>query len=164
MGNDSIANAVGQGPVVTIESAGREYRLAPLRMKDMGLVEQFCKDQHRRDVMETIREAGDMLTSQERIEMISQLSRELSGGLQEEEEEAQPSGWTWMDEVSSPSVIEYVIVLRLRKAHPELTEEEAADLITVEAINAVKEGWSTLLGLDAFRAEGEEQPGEAASG
>lgn len=160
--NDSIADAMGIGPTMIITSGGVDYELAPLRMEDMAAVEKFAKAQHRADILSLLREAGDLITPEERVGLIRELSGQVSGGVTEKKVEA---GWTWMDEMSSPAVITFVIVMRLRKANPEMTEEQAKDIITVDAIANVEEEMSTLLGLDAFgTAEGgEAEPGEAPS-
>jgi hypothetical protein len=166
---------MGQGPVTIIVGPGnKEYELAPLRMKDMGAIEQFCKAQHRKDGLDFIREAGDLLTTQERKQMIRDLGREISGVRKividvESDQTSEMTGsiddigWTWMDEMSSPAVIEHIIVMRLMKANLEMTIEQASDIVTVEAIAEMTEEMSALIGLDAFTTEGEE-PGEVQSG
>lgn len=161
--DDSIAYAMGQEPTVIIESKGTEYELAPLLMEDMGIIEKFAKAQHRQDALSFIREAGDLLSPQDKARMMKELSGDLSGGIAEEDEEAPERltpEWTWLHEMSSPAVISFVITIRLRKGYPEMSEDEAKEIITVDAIAAVKGEMSALLGLDAFATSGEEQEGE----
>lgn len=163
-GNDSVANAMGQGPVTVIEHGGKEYDLAPLLMKDMGIIEQEAKAQHRREVLSVIKEAGDLLDSKEKAQWLKTLAKDLSGGVSQDD--VDQGLWTWMDEMSSPALITFVITLRLRKTYPDMTQEEADSIVTVDAIAAVRGEMSSLLGLDAFvtRAEdGEATPGEAES-
>ena len=160
--DDSIAHAVGIEPTVIIESKGKEYELAPLLMEDMGVIEKFAKAQHRQEALIFIREAGDLLSPEDKARMLKELSGDLSGGIAEADEDILrlTPEWTWLDEMSSPAVISFVITLRLRKGYPEMTKEEAKNIITVDAVAAVRGEMSALLGLDAFASTGEEQEGE----
>jgi len=139
MENGNVAAATGQGPVTYIEVDGVEYELAPLQMKDLAAVEQHAKKVIRSEALATIREAGDLLTSKEKAAMVKDLSTESR---------------SWLDFLGSPTGIEYVIVIRLRKAHPEMTEEAARDLITVRALADVQAEMSELVGLEVFKSMG----------
>lgn len=167
--NDSVANANGQGPITIIEHGGKEYELAPLRLEDMGAVEKFAKAQHRSEVVALMREMGDLLTVKERSQMMGDL---VGNTTDETEPDSQATivdvvsnKWTWLDEMASPAVINFVIVLRLRKTYPDMTKEQATDIVTVQAIAECREEMSALLGLDAFTSgeDGEGEQGEAPS-
>lgn len=163
---DSIANANGQGPTTIMRSGGEDYILAPLRMEDMGLVEQFAKERHRKETMNLISDLGDLLAPEEKKEWLTTLKSELSGCLGLDAINA--GGWTWMSSIASPTVITYAVTLRLRKTYPEMTEEEAKDIITAKAIAEMEGTMGELLGLNAFgkvdSEDGEDSQGEAPSG
>ena len=132
---DSIAHAMGQEPTVIIESKGKEYELAPLLMEDMGVIEKFAKAQHRQEAMTFIREAGDLLSPQDKARMLKELAGDLSGGISDAEgdEGRLTPEWVWLNEMSSPAVISFVITLRLRKGYPQMSEEEASRLSKISA-------------------------------
>ena len=159
--DDSIARANGQGPITILKSGGKEYALAPLLMEDMGTVEKFARDRHRAqqkesraDTLELIREAGDLIDPEERSEWVQQLRRDVSDD----------GEWTWMDEMASPTVISFVITMRLQKTYPKMTQEEARSVITVSAIAEMSEEMAALIGLNAFIGDNEDEDGEAVTG
>jgi hypothetical protein len=139
-----VANAVGVGPVLTIEVGGKEYELAPLKMKDLAKVEKYAKKVRRAEALETIRQAGDLLTSEQVMELVKDLATEND---------------SWLEFIPTPAGIEYVIALRLSLSYPAMTEEELKELITVEAVSKVEAEMDELLGLDAFRAFAGESDG-----
>jgi hypothetical protein len=163
--NDSVANANGQGPVTIIEHEGEEYVLAPLLMEDLGKIEMFVKKQHRADILAVIREAGDLLSPKEKQQWL----RELAGDSVAQDEESEDAEaiikWTWMDEMVSPSVINFTLTLRLRKTYPQMKQEQANSIISAKAIADMTEEMTSLLGLDAFISDedGEATAGEAPS-
>jgi hypothetical protein len=135
-------------------------------MEDMGLVEQFAKERHRAEVLDFIRDAGDLLDSKEKAAQLRDLRKELSGTIGKDDLEA--GSWSWMMSITSPAVVTFAVVLRLRKTYPEMTEEEAKEIITAEAIGEMEGTMSELVGLDAYGStadeDGEEDQGEAQSG
>ncbi|MHC4808024.1 MAG: hypothetical protein ACYTBX_17430 [Planctomycetota bacterium] len=164
--NDSVANANGQGPGTIMRSGGKDYVLAPLRMEDLGDVERFAKEVHRQEILDLMKEAGELMDQEERTRWLKELKEDLSGTIskQDLEDTVEGTRWTWMSEVGSPIVISYAIKIRLRKTYPEMTDEQASDIITADAIADMKEEMGSLLGLDAFSSsaeDGEESQGEA---
>ncbi len=170
MGSDSVALANGQEPTTMLASDGKEYTLAPLLMEQLGEVEQFAKKEHRAEVKELIADLGDLLSAEEKATWLQQLRQETVGT--PSEEKLNDGAWTWMICVTSPKVVAFAVLLRLRKGHPELEEEEAKDLITAEAIAKMEGTMNELIGLDAYSSGivgddakgGEEDQGEAPSG
>ena len=164
MGSDSIANANGQGPITMLGSDGKEYTLAPLLMEQLGEVEQFAKKQHRDEVKELIADLGDLLSPEEKAKWLQQLRQETVGTPSEETLDA--GAWTWMVCVTSPKVVAFAVLLRLRKGHPELDEEDAKELITSKAIADMEGTMNELVGLDAYvsGSEDEAEDGEADQG
>ena len=167
MGSDSVASANGQGPTTIMTSGGKEYVLAPLRMEDLGLVEQFAKERHRKETTELIRELGDLLSPEEKAKWLKDLRKELAGTIGKDDLES--GSWSWMMSITSPAVVTFAVVLRLRKTYPEMTEDEAKDIITAEAIADMEGTMSALVGLDAYGStvageDGEQAQGEAESG
>lgn len=145
--NDSIANAVGKGPALILTVDGEDYILAPLKMEDMADVEIEAKGRHKADVLDTIRAAGDLLTSEQRLEMIKELSTEFG---------------PWEDFLATPSGAEYVLMISLRNSYPEMSVEKARSLMTVEAIAQILPQITALVGIDAFMGEvGAEGEGDA---
>lgn len=137
MNTDSVANAVGVGPVLTIEVDGKEYELAPLKMKNLAQVEKHAKSVIRKEALDTIRLAGDLLTSEQRFEAVKELSVETD---------------SWLDFIATPAGINYVMALRIRKSYPEMSAEEADNLITIKAFSDCEAEMDELLGLDVFKA------------
>ena len=170
MGSDSIAHANGQEPTTMLASDGKEYTLAPLLMEQLGEVEQFAKKEHRVESLALMADFGDLLTTEEKSKWLQDLKQELVGTPSENKLNA--GSWTWMVCVTSPKVVAFAGLLRLRKGHPELEEEEAKNLITAEAIAKMEGTMNELIGLDAYSSGivgddakgGEEDQGEASSG
>lgn len=162
--SDSIANANGQGPVTIMRSGGKEYILASLRMEDLGEVEQFAKELHRKETTKLIRDLGDLLSPEEKSQWLKDLRRELAGTIGKEDLDT--GSWSWMMSIASPAVVAFAVVLRLRKTYPEMTEDEAKDIITAEAIANMEGDMSELVGLDAYGSpsDKEEAQGGAPSG
>lgn len=160
--NDSVANANGQGPGTVMRSGGKDYVLAPLRMEDLGDVEIFAKEIHRKEIIGLMNEAGDLLEPEERTRWLIELKAELSGTISQSnlEDSLAGTGWTWMSAVGSPIVITHAIKIRLRKTYPDMSDEQASDIITADAIADMKEEMSSLLGLDAFTTNAEDGEGE----
>jgi hypothetical protein len=145
-----------------MRSGEKDYVLAPLRMEDLGEIEKFAKAQHREEILSLMRESGDLLEPEVRTQWLQELRADLAGNVSEEDLEG--IQWTWMSEMGSPTVISYAIKIRLRKTYPDMTDEEAKDIITAEAIADMKEEMGSLLGLDAFTdsaEDGEDKQGEA---
>lgn len=169
MGSDSIAEANGQGPTTIMVSGGKEYTLAPLLMEELGQVEQFAKKRHRAEILELMADIGDLLDPKEKAKWLQDLRQETAGTPSKETLDA--GAWTWMVSVTSPDVVAFAVLLRLRKGHPELEEEEAKNLITAKAIADMAGTMGELVGLDAYSSslgpddeDGEENQGEAPSG
>lgn len=134
-GQNSIANAVGKGPALILTVDGKDYILAPLLMEDLGDVEIEARRRHRTDVLETVKAAGDLLTSDQRLEMIKELSLESD---------------SWLDFLGTPSGADYILRLRIRKSYPEMSEEQIKSLLTVQAIKDLEQEMLELVGLDVF--------------
>lgn len=164
MENDSIANANGQGPTTMLASDGKEYTLAPLLMEELGEVERYAKQLHREEVKELIADLGDLLDPKEKATWLQVLRREVAGTPSEERLSA--GDWTWLVSVTSPAVVAFAVLLRLRKGHPELEEEEARNLITAKAIADMEGTMNELVGLDAYTSgvKNDDRDGEAAQG
>lgn len=170
MSSDSVANANGQGPTMMLASDGKEYTLAPLLMEELGEVERYAKQQHREEVKELIADLGDLLDAKEKAQWLQNLRQETVGTPSKETLDA--GAWTWMVSITSPKIVAFAVLLRLRKGHPELEEEEARNLITAKAIADMEGTMGELVGLDAYSRSlgpddtesGEPQPGEAPSG
>ncbi len=137
---DSVANAVGKGPALILTVDGKEYTLAPLKMEDLADVELEAKKRRRADVLQTIKDAGDLLTPEDRREMIKELAVESD---------------SWQDFLTTPSAVEFVLAIRLRRSYPEMTEQEARSLITLDALAQIEIDLIELVGLDAFMGKGE---------
>lgn len=140
--NDSIANAVGKGPILTLTVDGQDYTLAPLKMEDLADAELEAKKRRRAEVLATIKQAGTLLTADQRLEMIRELSVESD---------------SWVDFLSTPSGAEYILVKRLMIAHPSMSKKKARSLITVEAISQIEAEMSQLVGLDVFLGKAEDE-------
>jgi len=159
--SDSIANATGKGPVIFLEKDGKTYTLAPVQMKELGDIEILAKKMHRLDVRAYLQEMGDLLSEDERKEIMQDLRAEVAGGPKAVDSK---SDWTWMSEIQSPVIMAEIIIYRLRKAHPELSQEEASEMVTLDAIANVEAEMTELLGIDAFGSGDDTEPGEATSG
>jgi hypothetical protein len=115
-----------------MRSGGKDYLLAPLRMEDLGDVERFAKEIHRQEILDLMKEAGELMDQEERTRWLKELKEDLSGTISKQDLEDTVAGtrWTWMSAVGSPIVISYAIKIRLRKTYPEMTDEQASDIIT----------------------------------
>jgi len=149
MENDSLADALGQGPVTILEVDGKEYELAPLKMKDLAAVEKVARQERRREAIATIKEAGNLLKPDQISAMVAELSVESD---------------SWLSFLGTPTGIEHVIVIRLRKSYPDMTAEEARELITMEAIANVSAEMAELVGIEAFGSGEDDSPPETDSG
>lgn len=160
--NDSVANANGQGPITIIEHEGKEYVLAPLLMEDLGLIEMFVKKRHRAEILAVIREAEDLLSPKEKQQWLRELAGDSVAQDEADEDADKVVKWTWMDDMVSPSVINFTLTLRLRKTYPDMKQEEANFIMSAKAIADMTEEMTALLGLDAFIGgeDGEGEQGE----
>lgn len=167
--SDSVAHANGQEPTTMLASDGKEYTLAPLLMEELGEVERYAKQQHRAEVVELMADLGDLLGAEEKKKWLQDLRQETVGTPSEDKLNA--GAWTWMVSITSPKIVAFAVLLRLRKGHPELEEEEAKNLITAKAIADMEGTMTELVGLDAYTSGneddtegGEKDQGEAPSG
>jgi len=137
---DSVANAVGKGPALILTVDGEDYILAPLKMEDLADVELEAKRRHRADVLAIIKDAGNLLTPEHRLEMFKDLSIESRSAL---------------DFLGTMSGLDYLLTLRIRRSYPDMSEEEIKSLVTVQAIKDMEREVAELVGLDKFIGEDE---------
>lgn len=147
--NDNLATVAGIGPTITMKLGGKEYTLGPVKIKYLALVQERAALNTRKKTLaglEVLREAGDLLESSERADLIKDMNNVES---------------SYIDELMTPQGLQYILYLRLNANHPELTEEEVGDLVTMDAISELRMELANLVGIDVFvGTEGSDSPPE----
>lgn len=141
---NGLVEVSGKEPGTTIEIDGTEYKLAPMTMGDLSDMQSRAIEIRRQDMKATLAELGDLLPDSDRLSFIQQ---SLGTG-----------GWT--EELLTPRLITYAFYLRLRPEYPDLTEDAAGKLITLEAIQQLRMEVEQLVGLDVLTG-GDGSPPEA---
>jgi len=119
-------------PVVLLGPDGtKEFLLAPLEPSELGELEQWVRNKPIKVFKERIEELGDMLTPDERLVMLRVAMDEStkSGSLTE------PKAQVILNSIEG---LQFVLLLMLRKNHPDLKYEDVRPLLTADNILLVK--------------------------
>jgi hypothetical protein len=74
MEEDNLADAIGIGPATEIEIEGKKYILGPLLVEDLAKLQEYAKTERRNQALTTFREAGALLATEQKLELVRELS------------------------------------------------------------------------------------------
>jgi hypothetical protein len=143
MGEDNLADAIGIGPAETIEIEGKEYTLGPLLVEDLAKVQEYAKSERRKQVLDTLRAAGELVTSEQRFDSIRDLSVERD---------------SWVDLLTTPKGLRFCLERRLFRSYPDQATE-LVDKISLKELDKLQVEMKELVGLDFFLNTSEEDAG-----
>jgi len=142
---DNLGDAIGMGPKAIIQIKGEDYHLGPLLVEDLATVQDYAREERRKQVLDTFIAAGDLVTSEQRFEAISNLSIDRD---------------SWVDLLTTPKGLRFCLECRLRRNYPG-DSQMLVDLISLRELNKLQVEMEELVGLDFFlktSGEGDADP------
>jgi hypothetical protein len=116
---------------ITLVLDEQEYKLAPIEPADLGDIEVWLREQPFKKVRRRLELLGSQVSAEQRAEMIRAA-----------EEEAELTDITTAETIAKLSTLEavgFILYLGLRKHQPEITQVEAACMVTLENMGEIQE-------------------------
>lgn len=115
-----------------IECKGETYLIAPLEVSDLGKLETWVSELPLRKAKRQIEVLGDSLTPEIKEKILNEAIEKSNNQIDISSEKAQAA-------LESLAGVGYLLFLSLRKNHPEIKENEAIDLISMDTLKDVKD-------------------------
>lgn len=145
--NDSLAEMAGICPEITFTGDdGKRYTISPPKVGHLAEFVKYDKEETRASGLEWIRKVADLIPPEEVALMIQELKE----------------GFTdWITKLVTPEGTLYMMYLRMRANHPELSLEEVGELVPVSILQEQGMQLYDLLGMDLFITPPSSKDGEA---
>jgi hypothetical protein len=126
---------------------GQVYKMSPLTPADFAEIEREREALPYRRLRRALTELGDIITADERSQMIAEAGRESARADIDSDATA-----AWMGSIEGA---QFILYLSARKCHPDITREQAAGLVTFENLDEVQRV------LDRASGVGDDAAGES---
>jgi hypothetical protein len=144
---DNLSAALGIDNFMVIISDGKEYKLAFPKLDYLVKVQERSLERYRTEAIATLKAAKELLDSQEMGKRIQEVLDQQGN---------------WVRELMSPRGIQYFAFLCLHENHPEVDEELAGRLVSLDHIQRLAETLTDAIGMGD--EEGSDSPPEVTAG
>lgn len=115
-----------------LEHNGETYILAPLEVSDLGRIEVWIAELPLRKAKRQLLALGDVVTEEVTTRVLNDALAKSDSQINISSDEAQA-------ELNSLAGVGFLLYLSLRKNHPEIEEQDALDMLTMETLSDFKD-------------------------
>ena len=133
------------GAKQSVRVCGEEYVFSPINLLDIGIMQDWWQEKPLSDCQERLSKYPELYSAEQRETEIAKAKAEyeerkrVRNGLEIDREIIDRCGASFTTEFSSPEALAKLVYLSVRKNRPNVTEAEAAAIVSIEGVAAMQE-------------------------